>query len=282
MVGAPHDDKNRMNARIRRQSDKPAVTGRSDNYHDYQEVPRVITAFASEKKAGSYNAPHSHPRGQLLYASKGLMRVASANGIWFIPPQRGLWIPAGIVHDQAMLTATQIRTIYIDQKKARQLGDRVKVVEVDALLRELILALVEQPMLYPDDARNRSIVTLILHKLATSQTLPIEIPWPGDRRLIAICETILASPGDQRTIEQWSEVVGASSRTLIRLFIKETGMTYRHWVQQVRLAQALTMLEADTPINRIADELGFASPSAFSAMFKRMLGEAPRNYRSEA
>nr|WP_256352227.1 AraC family transcriptional regulator [Pseudomonas gingeri] len=81
-----------------------------------------------------------------------------------------------------------------------------------------------------------------------------------------------------RTIEQWSEVVGASTRTLIRLFIKETGITYRQWVQQVRLAQALTMLEAGEPINRIADSLGFASPSAFSAMFKRILGESPRDY----
>ncbi|RZT39191.1 AraC family transcriptional regulator [Cupriavidus agavae] len=268
-----------MNAKIRRQSDIPSAEGRSDNYHDYQEVPRVITAFASEKKAGSYNVPHSHPRGQLLYASKGLMRVASANGIWFIPPQRGLWIPADIVHDQAMLTETRIRTIYIDRETARQFGDRVKVVEVDALLRELILALVEQPMLYPDDARNRSIVTLILHKLSTAQTLPIEIPWPRDRRLVSICERILASPGDSRTMEQWSEGVGASSRTLIRLFIRETGMTYRHWVQQVRLARALTMLEADAPVNYIADELGFASPSAFSAMFRRMLGMAPKDYR---
>lgn len=268
-----------MNARIRRQSDKPAPPQKSGDHHDYQDVPRVITAFGSEKKAGSYNEPHSHPRGQLLYASKGLMRVASASGIWFLPPQRGLWIPAGVVHDQAMLSDTRIRTLYIAQNKAAQFGTRVKVVEVDALLRELILALVDQPILYPDSAPNRSIVTLILDKLGQSPTLPIEIPWPQDRRLVSICGQILESPADPRTIEQWSDVVGASTRTLIRLFLKDTGMTYRQWVQQVRLAHALTMLEAGTPVNRIADELGFASPSAFSAMFKRMLGGAPRHFR---
>ncbi|GJG96711.1 helix-turn-helix domain-containing protein [Cupriavidus pauculus] len=271
-----------MNARLRRESDNRELPSRSGNYQDYEVLPRVITAFGSDKAAGSYNAPHSHSRGQLLYASKGLMRVASSNGIWFIPPQRALWIPAGIVHDQAMLTDTQIRTIYISPRKAKQFGNRVKVVEVDALLRELILALVDQPMLYPDNASNRSIVTLILHKLGQSQTLPIEIPWPRDRRLISICEQIMTSPATTHTIEQWSEVVGASSRTLIRLFIKETGMTYRQWVQQVCLAHALPRLEAGHAIKQIAEELGFASPSAFSAMFKRMLGKAPKAFRNEA
>ncbi|PLQ00812.1 AraC family transcriptional regulator [Cupriavidus pauculus] len=271
-----------MNARIRRESDNPEIPVRSDDHHDYQDLPRVITAFGSNKKAGSYNVPHSHPRGQLLYASKGLMRVASENGIWFIPPQRGLWIPPGVVHDQAMLTDTQIRTIYIAQNRARQFGTRVKVVEVDALLRELILALVDQPMLYPDNAPNRSIVTLILDKLGQTRTLPIEIPWPRDRRVVSICEQILKSPSMPRTIEQWSDIVGASTRTLIRLFLRDTGMTYRQWIQQVRLAQSLAMLESGTPIHRIAGELGFASPSAFSTMFKRMLGEAPSHFLREA
>lgn len=267
-----------MNARIRRESDIQEIRPHTGNYHDYQDLPRTITAFASDKPAGSYNTPHTHPRGQLLYASQGLMRVASANGIWFLPPQRGLWIPAGIEHDQAMLTDTRIRTIYIAPEKARQFGPRVKVVEVDALLRELILALVAQPMLYPDNAPNRSIVTLILHKLAQSRTLPIEIPWPQDRRLTAICQQIMEAPSEGRTIGQWSAVAGASARTLIRLFIKETGMTYRQWVQQVCLAHALPRLEAGQSIKQIAEELGFASPSAFSAMFKRMLGESPSHF----
>jgi AraC-like DNA-binding protein len=267
-----------MNAKIRRQSDTSKMEGRSDDYHDYQEVPRVITAFSRNHEAGSYNAPHSHPRGQLLFASKGLMKVASDNGIWFIPPQRGLWIPAGIVHDQAMLTQTWIRTIYIAQKQAKSFGSRVKVIEVDTLLRELILALMDQPMLYPDDVPNRSIVALILHKIRHSRALPIEIPWPRDRRLVSICERIIESPAAPQTIEAWSKVVGASTRTLIRLFIKETGITFRQWTQQVRLAHALIMLEVGDPIKRIAEDLGFDSPSAFSAMFRRIVGEAPRDY----
>ncbi|WP_322051798.1 AraC family transcriptional regulator [Paraburkholderia bannensis] len=271
-----------MNARIRRQSDTSKPAGRSEDYHDYQDVPRVITAFARDHAAGSYNVPHSHPRGQLLYASKGLMKVSSDNGIWFIPPQRGLWIPASIVHDQAMLTETWIRTIYVSPKQARQFGSRVKVVEIDTLLRELILALMEQPMLYALNVANRSIVALILHKLQHSRSVPIEIPWPRDRRLVSICERIIEAPADAQTIEQWSKIAGASSRTLIRLFIKETGITYRQWTQQVRLAHALIMLEAGKPINRIAEELGFDSPSAFSAMFRRIVGTAPRDYLKRA
>ncbi|WP_175625978.1 MULTISPECIES: helix-turn-helix domain-containing protein [Oxalobacteraceae] len=266
-----------MNAKNRRKSDRFAQ-GRSENADDYQYVRQPITALARDQETGSYNTPHQHARGQLLYATKGLMRVASNNGIWFIPPTRGLWIPAGIVHDQLILSAVQMRTLYIDERHAAHLGDKVRVIEVSPMLRELILALVEEPVEYEDNEKNRAVVTLILHQLQHSKTIPLAIPWPTDRRLLAVCQTILDAPEHAMSIEYWAEQVGASSRTLIRLFLKETDLTFRQWVQQVKLASALSRLEDGVPIATLADELGYASPSAFSAMFKRVLGESPSSY----
>jgi len=270
-----------MNDKIRRKSDNPPALGRSLDYADYQAVPRVMTALAGDHPTGSYVEPHSHPRGQLLYATSGLMRAATEKGIWLLPPQRGLWIPPNVVHDQRMLSPTRMRTIYVEAGTAARLGDRCRTIEVSPLLRELILSLVMEPIEYALNARNGHIVALILHELETARAMALEIPWPKDRRLLMICEAVLNAPHAQMTIEHWSQSVGASSRTLIRLFIKETGQTFRQWVQQVRLAEALTRLENGAPVAAVANDLGYASPSAFAAMFRKTLGQSPSEYLAQ-
>ena len=60
--------------------------------------------------------------------------------------------------------------------------------------------------------------------------------------------------------------------------MKETGLTFAAWRQQARLLAATAMLGAGEPITRIALDLGYESPSAFTAMFKRALGAPPSHY----
>jgi AraC-like DNA-binding protein len=251
---------------------------RSEDYLDYQHVPRTMTVLVRDQQTGVYNEPHTHEHGQVLYASSGVMRVAAQNGLWFLPPKRALWIPAGVVHDQLMLSPVKLRSIYIDPEASLAFGADCKVLEVSVMLRELILALADQPVEYPQNSRNGHIVALILSELELSRSLPLQIPWPADRRLASVCDAILARPENPQTIDYWADKVGASSRTLIRLFLKETGLTFRHWVQQVRLATALNRLEQGQAIGVIARDLGYASPSAFSAMFRRIMGESPREF----
>ncbi|WP_202877211.1 AraC family transcriptional regulator [Pseudomonas kairouanensis] len=254
------------------------VNGRSEDYLDYQDVPRVMTALVRNQASGEYNAPHTHRHGQLLYAISGVMRAEADGSLWFLPPKRALWIPAGVVHDQLMLTPVQMRSIYIQADAAQGFGDRCRVVDVSLLLRELILVLASEPIEYSLEGRNSHVVALILSELAAAPTLPLQIPWPLDRRLLVVCNAILDAPGQSHLVEYWADKVGASSRTLIRLFLKETGLTYRQWVQQVRLACALERLEKGESVGRIARELGYVSASAFSAMFRRAIGTSPREF----
>ncbi|MFP6560163.1 helix-turn-helix domain-containing protein [Paraburkholderia sp. B3] len=270
-----------MRDKIRRGSDKSQREEKSLDPGAYQSVPRVITGMARNEATGGYIPAHSHPRGQLLYATSGLMRAATENGIWLLPPQRGLWIPAHVVHDQLMLSPTLIRTVYIEPAVSRRFGNTCRTLEIRPLLRELILALLAEPVEYALTDRNLHIVDLILSELDIAPSLAVHIPWPRDRRLLSICESILDAPHTPMTIDYWSERVGASARTLIRLFIRETGLTFRQWVQQVRLAEALSRLAHGDPVFQIAEELGYASPSAFSAMFRQVMGQAPTDYLQE-
>jgi AraC-like DNA-binding protein len=254
---------------------------RSSDHRDYQRVPRVVTAMARDEKHGVTVKPHSHERAQLLYATAGLMRVSTDLGVWILPPRRALFIPPGVMHFWASMSKVTMRTVYIEAAAAAQYGNTCRLIEVSPLLRQLILALLEEPIEYPLPGRGEHLAMLILSELAAAETVPIAIPWPHDRRLLAVCAAIVADPGSTRTIEDHAADVGASARTLIRLFPKETGLHYRQWVQQVHLAEAFGRLAQGHSVGQIATALGYASPSAFTAMFRRTFGVAPSHYLQE-
>jgi AraC-like DNA-binding protein len=267
-----------MKAELRTLVSAGMQSSRSESYLDYQSVPRAMTVLVRDQCSGAYNAPHSHRHGQLLYAAEGVMRVATDKALWILPPRRALWIPPGIVHDQLMLSPVKMRSVYIEPEVATGLGHGCQVLEVSALLRELILALAGQSIEYPEAGRNSHIVALILSELQGARTLPLQIPWPVDRRLVTVCTAILQHPRHAHSIDYWADKVGASARTLIRLFRSETGLNFRHWVQQVRLATAIDRMDKGQSIGTLARELGYSSQSAFSAMFKRAMGESPREF----
>jgi AraC-like DNA-binding protein len=55
-------------------------------------------------------------------------------------------------------------------------------------------------------------------------------------------------------------------------------MSFRAWRQQLRLLRGLELLAAGAPVTRVALDLGYESTSAFTAMFRRVLGTTPTAY----
>jgi AraC-like DNA-binding protein len=130
----------------------------------------------------------------------------------------------------------------------------------------------------PPHADNPLIQQLMLEELASLENLPLHIPMPTDRRLQNICLALLHTPDHANTLEDWAQQVGASSRTLARLFQQQLQMSFNAWRQQLRLMEALPRLLAGDSVQRVARDLGYGSARAFSAMFRRLLGENPREY----
>ncbi len=104
------------------------------------------------------------------------------------------------------------------------------------------------------------------------------VELPRDKRLRHLCETVIADPTRHETLADWARDTGASPRTVARLFRQELGCTFTQWRQQVILARAVTLAAGRRPINQIAAELGYNSPSAFSAMVRRTVGLAPGQF----
>jgi AraC-like DNA-binding protein len=244
-------------------------------------LPHAVAARPREEDYGTHIAWHNHDMAQLLYAAEGMMRVTTEVGVWILPPRRALLIAPGIAHEVTMLSKVAMRSLYLQPDACAAFVAGCKVIEVSGLLRELVLALGLEPLTAPMSARGQQLTQLILSELAAAQTVPIAIPWPRDRRLIAVCSAIMRDPGMRRSVETLASEAGASARTLIRLFPRETGLHYRQWVQQVHLSEALRRLAGGDSVGDIARALGYASPSAFTAMFRRILGRTPHDYASE-
>ena len=245
---------------------------------DILKVPRPIVAMAKEFPDGHLIAFHQHSRAQLLYASSGVMTVTTESGIWVVPPLRAVWIPAHVSHQILASGQVSMRTLYILPDIDTGLPERCCVVSVTPLLRELILHAMDIPPLYALKGRDERLMNVILDQIQGMDIAPLELAIPKDPRLKKIFEHLAARPEDNRTLEDWGKIVGATGRTLARHFKLETGMAFGQWRQQVRILEALKRLAMHEPVTRVAIELGYDSPSAFIGMFKKALGKTPGRY----
>jgi len=253
----------------------PPYAGRAALLDD---VPRPLIARATDYPDGHVIDAHWHPRAQLLYARSGIMTVTTTDGVFVVPPQRAVLVPARLVHEVRAAGRLEMRSLYIDQEAVPGLPQSCCVVNVTPLLRELILAAIELPPLYPLGGREERIAALILDEIGSSSTAPLHLPEPRDPRLRRIAAALRADPADGRTLFDWGREVGASARTLARRFQAETGLSFGQWRQQARLLEALVRLAGGASVTAAAFDLGYDSPSAFIAMFRRALGATPGRY----
>lgn len=252
----------------------PVLTHTSLNHTRDEPTPaRPVTMTARDLQAAEFLRAHSHPWGQVTYALEGVLRVTANNSSWIVPPLRAIWIAPGVVHEVVVLEKARLRPLCVLAQRAPFPGHECKVLEVSGLLRELIVALGQ---LDPGmAAREPLLAELILDELARSATRPIRVPLPEDKRLKMLCAALMDDPGSPRTLEHWARQVGASGRTLSRLFERELGLSFGQWRQQVRLAHAAPLIARGLPLAQVAEQLGYNSQSAFSAMFKKTFGTTP-------
>jgi AraC-like DNA-binding protein len=92
-----------------------------------------------------------------------------------------------------------------------------------------------------------------------------------------VAHALLADPADPRPLSQWGRDIGASARTLSRGFLS-TGITFSRWRTAARIRAALPLLAQRQPISQVASAVGYQTPSAFVAAFRRETGTTPGAY----
>ncbi|MCJ0763754.1 AraC family transcriptional regulator [Variovorax terrae] len=238
---------------------------------------RPVRVRARTMPADAHFEPHRHAWAQLAYCATGMVQVTAATPeeiTYIVPPSRAVWIAPGARHAITVLEAAEFRTLYIDASATPEGWGGCRVLVVSALLRELIHAL-DMPMA---GAREAMLTGLVLDELTHADTQALGVPLPRDKRLRALCEAVLQAPSERATLADWAADIGASERTVARLFREELGLSYQQWRQQAILAHALPLLSRGTPVSRVAAASGYASDSAFSAMFKAAMGQSPSHF----
>lgn len=242
-------------------------------------IPRGVPAsFRRALRAGELIDGHHHDQGQLVYPARGLMAVTTIRGTWMAPPHRAVWVPAYVEHQHRAWGVTDMRAILLSESKRRGLETPVAVI-VSPLLRELILALTSDAS--TSSAERARMESVVLDQLTTSDEQPLHLPDASDDRLRATLAILESDPSDQLTIAELGRRVGASERTLSRLFRSELGMTFPQWRTQLRVHRSLMLLADGQSVTRAAADTGWTTTSAFIAAFSHIVGITPGRYLAE-
>ncbi|TDV65820.1 helix-turn-helix transcriptional regulator [Pseudomonas sp. LP_7_YM] len=240
------------------------------------DLPRPLYARAESLSAGSWTPTHRHNWVQFSYAISGVLGVQTEQGSFFAPPQWGVWIPAGLDHEVVTSTRAEMRSLYIRTQDSCGAPERCRVLEVTPLVRELIKSFCLLPADYPEhDSPEARLVQVLLDQLVTLPEVGFSLPLPRHTRLLSLCNELIEEPSQNITLTYWAARLNMSEKTLMRLFQRETGLSFRGWRQRARLLASLNALEEGDSVTRTALDCGYDSTSAFIAAFKGLFGFTP-------
>jgi AraC-like DNA-binding protein len=170
----------------------------------------------------------------------------------------------------------EMRSLYVRREDCEWAAGRCRVLEVTPLARELIKSFCLLPVEYPlGDSQEARLVSVLLDQLANLPEVGFSLPLPRHQRLLGLCNELIESPEHHVTLQEWAEQLGMSEKTLMRLFQRETGLSFRGWRQRARLLSSLTFLEDGDSVTNAALSCGYDSTSAFIAAFKNLFGFTP-------
>jgi AraC-like DNA-binding protein len=235
--------------------------------------PALVATF--DMASGERFDRHTHDRHQLVWAASGVVVADTEAGRWVLPPSRALWIPAGVPHETSASGQAVLRSVYLDPSRCPVRWVRPTAVGATPLFAELVGRLDAAGLTPPQRRRTEAVLVDLMEPLVVT-TLGSRMPT--DPRARDVARALLAEPGDQRSLDRWAVAVGASARTLARLFRHDTGVSFGQWRTSTRMQAALPLLGAGEPVSRVAGLVGYESASAFVSAFRRATGVTPGEY----
>ncbi|MFZ4550453.1 MAG: AraC family transcriptional regulator [Aquabacterium sp.] len=243
-----------------------------------EEPERPVMGLCMTVDNAVCQAPHAHPRGQLLYASHGLVRVSTPAGAWLVPPSQAVWIPPHVLHEVTLPGAVTLHSLFVSEAAAAHLFGKCSVIQVSSLFREMILRAGSLGADYQPDTPADRFMRVLLDEMAQATVTEIGLPMSTEPRVKRVMDTLAERPGLAFSMAELAQVACASERTLARLFAKEVGMSVGDWHRRLMVQYALTSLDAGHSVQRVALSLGYTDSSSFIEMFRGVMGRAPGQF----
>ena len=243
------------------------------------ELDGLVIGVATDRSVHD-SGVHFHEKDQLLSSQHGCMTITLENIKYVLPPMRAAWIPKGVLHNAQSTNVAQYRSLYFDPSLAARLPRKIRIFDVTPLMRLLIERMAFWPFEKPENEQVNTL-NLFIEELNNSKDVYLQLPLPKDYRLQSWIAKIDDEAFTAPSLASLSQLVGASEKTITRIFNRETGMPYQSWRQQWRLLGAIELLSSGSRIPEVADRLGFSSDSAFIYFFRQKTGQTPMNFMND-
>jgi AraC-like DNA-binding protein len=245
---------------------------------DERHVRSLVAGWRLDAGEQKSEVPvHAHRLGQLVFAASGGVTCEAPDAVWIAPPLRAIWIPSQTPHSVRATARAQLCYLFV-QPGAVRLPERCCALELSPLVRELILDMAEQPWDYESDGPVGRKALVLLDELARMPVEGLHVPTSEDPRMRRIAKLLADDPSDRRTLAAWGDLVAMSERSLARLVRRETGLSFGRWRQQLHLVTAMRLLADGVPVQRVSEQLGYESVTAFITMFKKAVGKPPARF----
>lgn len=222
---------------------------------------------------------HFHRKGQLVLALHGSVTCEVPKTMWMVPPHHAVWIPGGVPHSNQATQNAEIYFLFVEPGAA-QMPPACCTLAISPLVRELIKHLAAQGLDYPESGPTGRLVAVLLEHLAVAPIEQLHLPVSGHPKLRRMADALAEDPSDRSTLAEWASRLAMSDRTLARLVMRETGLSFGRWRQQLHLIVALRQLSEGASVQHVAGNLGYESVTAFITMFRKALGKPPAQYFS--
>ena len=224
--------------------------------------------------AGTLFNWHAHEDHQLAWACAGVLTVLTEGATWVLPPTRALWIPAGLPHETGASGLATMRSVYVSPGLSPVDWTVPTVIAASPLLAEVIGYLGGE-LTAARRARAEAVLSDLLTPIPVTS---LDVRFPADDLAGPVARALRDNPADQRTLAEWGRAVGASERSLARAFVAGTGLPFGQWRTLLRIRSALPLLATGEAAGRVAGRVGYDTPSAFIAAFRRLTGVTPAAY----
>jgi AraC-like DNA-binding protein len=225
---------------------------------------------------------HFHDVHEIEYACRGMVEVKTAAGHYLLPPHQAAWIPAGLRHQTTLSAGVQTLAVLVEPGLVPAAGDRVRILAVSALLREMMLYSVRWPVSRAEsgveaDAFFRALAYVVAEAL--DDEWPLHLPVSDDPVVTAATDYTRAHLG-YVTLSEVTRAVGVSERTLRRIFSTQLGLSWRSYLLRARVLRAMALLaQPDRSVLEVSIAVGFDDAGAFARSFARHCGETPSAYK---
>ena len=229
---------------------------------------------------------HQHTSAQLIYGEGGILHIFVEEKHWYLPARCFMWIPANVPH--YVFTQSPKVSLYnfyfktVD--KENPFFKEINIYSVSNLLREMIhYTKFWNGNIYQTDYSKYIFLKALMEVLPNEKSLEgafaVQHPFPKEEILMKISEYLNANLDKSLSIEETAREFGMSERTLSRKFKESLGMNYVRFVRSLRITKALEMIQEEKyNMYEIAMQVGYHSLSAFSNIFKKVLGVSPTEY----